>query len=98
MALALARRPPALHHQATLDAVGLKKGSVMRAVEGLLARGDAIAGQGCPASDAPARRALAGRAHAGLSGSPPTRATTSCSGRIPYARATFTDELPGAGL
>ena len=46
MALALARRPPALHHQATLDAVGLKKGSVMRAVEGLLARGDAIPAQG----------------------------------------------------
>lgn len=42
MAIALASQPSALHEQATLASVGIKKGSVNRAVEGLIARGDAL--------------------------------------------------------
>lgn len=46
MAVALAGRPLALHEQRMLARVGMKTGSVARAVEGLLGRGDAIPAEG----------------------------------------------------
>jgi hypothetical protein len=48
LATALARRPPSLRHQGTLQLVGLRKGSVGTALEGLRARADIREGDGVP--------------------------------------------------
>jgi hypothetical protein len=86
------------NHQATLDAVGLKKGSVMRAVEGLLARGDAIPGQGSvPRLTDPLVEHCWRRARAPERRSPDP-SDNKLLRQTPDAGGSFTDELlPGSG-